>query len=132
MTKKPKYVRYNEWLDENPGMVDIGVRLCQRYIADGQQSYSGQTIGHRFRWHVAELRGVDEFKVNNDFLPYLTRDINLALGREFCKVRGSDADADMDYRRRMAEILNPTPLAPEPETDSSAEPLIIEAEGENL
>jgi hypothetical protein len=107
-----KYLRYRNWLDANPDLVGVAVEVCKKEMAKGMESYSGQAIGERVRWHYRVERGMEDFKVNNDFLPYLTRDINLALGKEFCEVRASQADADMDYRRRME------PPTPEPDVEA--------------
>jgi len=100
-----KYVRYKKWIADNPELIGIGVQICQRYIADGKESYGTPAIGEKIRWHYRTIRGVEGFNVNNDFLPYLGRDINLTLRRPFLEVRASQADADMNYHTRMKELI---------------------------
>jgi len=99
-----KYVRYKKWIAANPDLISIGVRICQQRIAEGKAFYGGPKIAGDIRYEYVTVRGVEGFNVNNDFVPYLTRDINLQLGARFLEVRAAQADADMGYENRMRRI----------------------------
>ena len=86
--------RFEEWLRENPRIVDLFLRYAREAQAAGMRHYGVKAIAERVRWHVrVEMKG-DEWKINNSFMSRLARELvrrEPKLGRifEFRKLKSS-------------------------------------------
>jgi hypothetical protein len=67
--------RYNEWLRENPRIIDLFLKYARDVKASGLNHYGIGAITERVRWHLrVETKG-DDFKINNNWRSRLAREL---------------------------------------------------------
>ena len=73
-----KIAKYQRFRQDNPHVYDAFVCLARRYREAGRTACSAVLLGNVIRWHtdIAELEG--DFKLCNDWLPMMARELVVA------------------------------------------------------
>tara|TARA_R110002020_G_scaffold27590_1_gene89043 strand:+ start:627 stop:971 length:345 start_codon:yes stop_codon:yes gene_type:complete len=87
-------VRWQLFDKENPRVYDLFKRYAFQAIKAGAAYCSGSLIVERIRWEVAIQTLGEDFKVPNEFIPFMTRKFmtDFPAHEGFFETRKSEAD----------------------------------------
>jgi hypothetical protein len=76
-TEEPTtYDRFVAYLDRNPELLDALVRLARQWVDRfGRRRLGVRLLVERARWEMAFTSGDPDFRINNNYCPFLAREI---------------------------------------------------------
>lgn len=64
-----------DWMDSHPEAMELFERLSIHASRGGSRKFGVKLIAERVRWEFIVERGQDEFKINNNFVAYIAREL---------------------------------------------------------
>ncbi|HWR15143.1 MAG TPA: hypothetical protein VN577_09960 [Terriglobales bacterium] len=97
----------------NPAVYNYAVKLCREEVENGRKHWSPTACFSVIRFNLGRIKRLGgDYDINNDFIPYYSRLIQMQEPdlEDFFETRTSVADADMDFAawkaRREREKLD--------------------------